>query len=68
MTKPTEYISLEIKTLNKSRIRSSVFLARHHSRINADSKSAAITTLRTPIGLAKYILKPTIISTSDSII
>lgn len=59
MTKPTEYINLDMKTLNKSSIRSSAFLARNHSKTNADSKSEDITICRTPICLAKYILKPT---------
>lgn len=59
MTKPTEYTSLDMKTLNKSRIRSSIFLARSHIKSNSDSKSDDITTLQTPICLAKYVPKPT---------
>lgn len=59
MTKLTEYMSLEMKTLNQSRIRS-VFLARSHIKTNSDSKSEDITTLKTPIYLfAKQFPKPT---------
>ena len=39
MTNATEYVSLEMKTLNKSRIRSAIFLARSHIKSNSDSKS-----------------------------
>lgn len=39
MTKPTEYMSLEMKILNKSRIynKLSIFLARNQIKTNADS-------------------------------
>lgn len=56
MTKPTEYMSLEMKTLNQSRIRS-VFLARSHIKTNSDSKSEDITTLKTPIYLFAKVSK-----------
>lgn len=58
MTKPTEYIHLEMKTLNKSSIRSCVFPT-NSSKTNADAQSEDVTTLRAPICLAKHTLKPT---------
>lgn len=35
MSNATEYVSLEMKTLNKSRIRSAIFLARSHIKSNS---------------------------------
>lgn len=50
MAKP-EYGRLEIKTLNKNRFRSSLFLVRSNVKTNSYSKSADII----PIWFTKYI-------------